>query len=157
MLALTPQVLCSVAAEERSSDAPCPLPTFTCLLQDMRAAVAEERYSDAATLRDAGGAGLLGWWVGRGSGAGDEQDFQGHLLRVAPDFGRYVGQAYTAQDIVRLQVSSWWVGAGLKWVLLACCCMCESYLHWCSSDLAGFCRRVFCAGRLVCAPCPTGR
>eukprot|EP00887_Chlorella_sp_A99_P003539 scaffold7.g3539.t1 len=68
------------------------------VLAQLDAAVAEERYADAAALRDAGGAGLLGWWVGRGG----REDYQGHLLHITPDFGRYVGHAFTAADVARL-------------------------------------------------------
>ena len=41
--------------------------------------------------------GLSGWWVGRGTG-----DSLGHLLRVTPDFGRWVGQVYTPRDLTDL-------------------------------------------------------
>jgi hypothetical protein len=41
--------------------------------------------------------GMLGWWVGRG-----DSDQMGHLLRVTPDFCRYVASAYTPRDITSL-------------------------------------------------------
>jgi hypothetical protein len=41
--------------------------------------------------------GLLGWWVGRGEG-----DPSGHLLRVQPDFSRYVATAVSPRDITEL-------------------------------------------------------
>jgi hypothetical protein len=53
--------------------------------------------ADAARLRDESGVGLSGWWVGRGTG-----DSLGHLLRVTPDFGRWVGQVYTPRDLTDL-------------------------------------------------------
>ncbi len=53
------------------------------------AAVQEERYSDAARLRDEGGRRMLGWWVGR-EGA---DDMVGHLVEVRRGVGRYVGVA----------------------------------------------------------------
>ncbi|EFN57162.1 hypothetical protein CHLNCDRAFT_51231 [Chlorella variabilis] len=63
----------------------------------LEAAVAEERFGDAARLRDECCVGLLGWWVGRGDG-----DPTGHLLRMTTDFGRYVATAYTPRDVTDL-------------------------------------------------------
>ncbi|KAL4854555.1 Protein EXECUTER 2 [Chlorella vulgaris] len=60
-------------------------------------AVAEQRFADAARLRDDSRVGMLGWWVGRG-----DSDQMGHLLRVTPDFCRYVASAYTPRDITSL-------------------------------------------------------
>ena len=53
------------------------------------AAVAEERYDDAAKLRDEGGVRMLGWWVGREG----VDDMAGHLVEVRRGVGRYVGVA----------------------------------------------------------------
>lgn len=39
----------------------------------------------------------MGWWVGRGSG-----DPCGHLLRITPDFSRFVGQVYTPRDLAEI-------------------------------------------------------
>jgi hypothetical protein len=64
----------------------------------LAAALAAERYADAAATRDAAGAGLPGWWVGRGEGG----DAAGHLLRVTPDFGRYVAHAFSAANLAEL-------------------------------------------------------
>lgn len=61
--------------------------------------MAEERYSDASVLRDAGGAGLLGWWAGKSEG-----DPHGHLLRVTADYSRYMGHAFTPRDLAELNV-----------------------------------------------------
>jgi hypothetical protein len=66
----------------------------------MDKALEEERYGEAATLRDAGGIGLMGWWEGRG-----EDDAVGHVIRIMPDFGRYVAQAYTARELAEITVS----------------------------------------------------
>ena len=53
-------------------------------------AVSEERYADAARLRDEGGVRMLGWWVGRE----DDGDMAGHLVEVRRGVGRYVGRAF---------------------------------------------------------------
>jgi hypothetical protein len=66
--------------------------------QDYRAALAAEDYGAAARLRDAGGLGLAGWWHAR-----SEADPCGHLLRVAPDFGRLSGLMYTSRDLAELK------------------------------------------------------
>ena len=60
----------------------------------MDKALEEERYAEAAMLRDAGGVGLLGWWAGRSEG-----DSTGHVVRGTPEFGRYVAAAYTAREL----------------------------------------------------------
>lgn len=65
------------------------------ILKELEVALGSEEYSRASQLRDEGGAGLLGWWCGRGT----EDDPYGHLLHVTSDFGRYVGTAYQAKDL----------------------------------------------------------
>ena len=62
--------------------------------------MAGEDYGRAAELRDAGCAGLVGWWASRAEG-----DPAGHLLRVAPDFGRYSAIMYTPRDFAELKVA----------------------------------------------------
>jgi hypothetical protein len=54
-----------------------------------QAAIEEERYADAAKLRDEGGRRVLGWWVGREG----PDDMTGHLVEVRRGVGRYVGVA----------------------------------------------------------------
>ena len=58
-----------------------------------------EDYSTAARLRDEGATGLPGWWV-----ADNKDDPKGHLLRISTGFGRYVGYAYTPQDLAQAEV-----------------------------------------------------
>ncbi len=53
--------------------------------------------ADAARLRDQAAVSAVGWWVGRGNG-----DPCGHLLRITPDFSRYVGQVYSPRDLTEL-------------------------------------------------------
>lgn len=55
--------------------------------QQLQAALSEERYGDAAELRDGGLASLHGWWAGR---AGDD-DPVGHILHVTPEYSRWEG------------------------------------------------------------------
>ena len=76
-----------------------------CIAQDLDAALKAEDYGAAAELRDAGCAGLMGWWVSRAEG-----DPGGHLLRVAPSYARYTCQMYTPRDFADLKVGACLVG-----------------------------------------------
>ena len=69
-------------------------------MQGYSKALQEENYAEAAKLRDQGAAGLPGWWV-----ADNKEDPKGHLLRISTGFGRYVGYAYTPQDLAQAEVS----------------------------------------------------
>ena len=85
-------------------------------VQELQLAVEQEDYARAAELRDSGCAGLLGWWHSRA-----EDDPVGHILRIAPDFGRYTAVKYTAQDLAELKVlsesSSWICIQFVGWLL----------------------------------------
>lgn len=72
---------------------------FWSCLQGYSKALQEEDYAEAAKLRDQGAAGLSGWWV-----ANNKEDPKGHLLRITSGFGRYVGYAYTPQDLAQAEV-----------------------------------------------------
>jgi hypothetical protein len=60
-------------------------------------AIQQENYGEAVALRDEGGIGLLGWWVGREG----KDDAQGHLVVVTRDFSRYVAHAFTGYSLAR--------------------------------------------------------
>jgi hypothetical protein len=68
------------------------------VLDALEIAIEEERYAEAAKLRDAGSTGVLGWWAGLVEGG----DPKGHVVCVVPDFGRYVGQALTGRALGEL-------------------------------------------------------
>jgi hypothetical protein len=71
--------------------------TVLAIQKEMEAAVNEERYGDAAALRDVGGVRLLGWWIGKEG----NDDAQGHLITVTRDFGRYVAHAFTGYTLAQ--------------------------------------------------------
>ena len=54
-----------------------------------RAAVREEDYAAAASFRDQG-AGLVGWWCGRGETEDEPGGQYGVMMQITPEHGRYV-------------------------------------------------------------------
>ena len=65
-------------------------------------AVAEEDYVAAASFRDQG-AGLVGWWCGRGETEDEPGGQYGVMMQITPKHGRYVGVSYSARDLAALQ------------------------------------------------------
>lgn len=66
------------------------------VLRELKLALEEERYSDAAHLRDEAGAGLCGWWTGMAEG---ENDIFGRIVHISPVQGRLVARAYSAKQL----------------------------------------------------------
>lgn len=92
---------CTAAALKNEMDTLVSKDVVAAVLKELNVALESEQYARAAQLRDEGGAGLLGWWCGRGS----EDDPYGHLLHMTAEFGRYVGTAYQARDLA--EVKGW--------------------------------------------------
>ena len=67
-----------------------------------RAAIATEDFAAAAKYRDAG-AGLVGWWSGRGDGEDEPGGMYGVMMQITAQHGRYVGTSYSARDLALLQ------------------------------------------------------
>lgn len=87
-------------------------------VQELNTAVENEDYATAAELRDTGCAGLIGWWQARA-----ENDPCGHLLRIAPDFGRYTAIMYTPRDFAEVKVRLSDLAGGLLLNSRLCSCL----------------------------------
>lgn len=59
-------------------------------------AVKEERFGDAALLRDFAGAGLVGWWAGVSENAVDPY---GCIINVSAEHGRYVARSFSPRQL----------------------------------------------------------
>ncbi|KAG4110452.1 hypothetical protein ERO13_D13G049500v2 [Gossypium hirsutum] len=59
-------------------------------------AVVEERFKDAAFLRDTAGTGLVGWWAGLSD---DTKDPHGLIIRITAEHGRYVARSFSPRQL----------------------------------------------------------
>lgn len=72
------------------------------VVKEFERALKDQDYAKAAYLRDAGGAGLLGWWYAVGEASSTTG---GHLLQIVPEphHGCYAGYMVTASDLCTLE------------------------------------------------------
>ncbi|VAH04521.1 unnamed protein product [Triticum turgidum subsp. durum] len=65
-------------------------------ISELHRAIEEDRYVDAAYIRDHAGAGLLGWWSGI---SGSLSDPYGLIIRISAEHGRYVAKSYDIRQL----------------------------------------------------------
>ncbi|XVE93616.1 hypothetical protein REPUB_Repub01dG0209400 [Reevesia pubescens] len=71
------------------------------VISHLNRAVVEERFQDAAFLRDNAGAGLVGWWAGLSD---DTKDPYGLIIRITAEHGRYVARSFSPRQLASASV-----------------------------------------------------
>ncbi|KAK4476927.1 hypothetical protein RD792_016096 [Penstemon davidsonii] len=66
------------------------------VMSHLQKSVEEERYGDAALVRDYAGAGLVGWWAGI---AEDANDPYGRIIHIRAEYGRYIARSYSPRQL----------------------------------------------------------
>ncbi|KAL1564604.1 protein of unknown function (DUF3506), variant 2 [Salvia divinorum] len=72
------------------------------VMSHLKKSVEEERYGDAALIRDHAGAGLVGWWAGTSE---DANDPYGRIIHISTEYGRYIARSYSPSQLATASVS----------------------------------------------------
>ncbi|PIA56180.1 hypothetical protein AQUCO_00700498v1 [Aquilegia coerulea] len=66
------------------------------VITQLKRAIEQERYQDAAFYRDHAGAGLMGWWAGISKGSDDPY---GRIIHIGVEHGRYVARNFSPRHL----------------------------------------------------------
>ncbi|XP_042059005.1 protein EXECUTER 1, chloroplastic-like isoform X2 [Salvia splendens] len=79
-------------------------------MSHLKRSVEEERYGDAALIRDHAGAGLVGWWAGTSE---DANDPYGRIIHMSAEHGRYIARSYSPR-LLDIEVRENWPSLEFK-------------------------------------------
>ncbi|KAM0949442.1 putative protein EXECUTER [Dioscorea sansibarensis] len=70
--------------------------TVAIAISELKRAIVEQRYGDAAFFRDYAGCGLVGWWSGISTNTAESS---GRIIHISAEHGRYVARSYSSRQL----------------------------------------------------------